>query len=145
MNSGVNQMQNKRQSVLFHYLKEKSTTMCYSRKDYKFQKHLCKNTSELLQETNIKKVSVPEAYARSCQLSMMDFFAKIVKEFQPFTISAKTFSSHRMFDRVLIKPLYTLSNSIVLKNCFILSFSIMICPFHMRRRSRNIYIIDRSL
>ena len=91
MNSGVNQMQNKRQSVLFHYLKEKSTTMCYSRKDYIFQKHLCKNTSELLQETNIKKVSVPEAYARSRQLSMMDFFAKIVKEFQPFTISAKTF------------------------------------------------------
>ena len=75
---------------------------------------------------------------------MMDLFAKIVKDFQSFTISAKTFSSHRIFDRVLNKPLYTLSNSLILENCFILSFSIMICPFHMRARSRNIYIIDPS-
>ena len=34
---------------------------------------------------------------------MMDLFAKIVKDFQPFTISAKIFPSHRMFDKVLNK------------------------------------------
>ena len=55
--------------------------MCYSRKNDIFQKHLCKNTSELLQEENIKKGSVPEAYVGPCQLSMMDHFAKIVKDF----------------------------------------------------------------
>ena len=118
--------------------------MCYARKDYIFQKHLCKNTAELLQEENVKKASVSEAYVGPCQLSMMDLFAKIVKNFQPFTISAKIFPSHRMFDRVLNKPLYTLCNSFILENCFILSFSIT-CPFHTRTRSRNIYIMDRSL
>ena len=55
--------------------------MCYSRKDYIFQKPLCKNTAELLQEENIKKVSAPEAYVGPCQLSMMDLFARTVKDF----------------------------------------------------------------
>ena len=55
--------------------------MCYPRKDYIFQKPLCKNTAELLQEEHIKKVSVPEAYVGRCQLSMMDLFAKTVKDF----------------------------------------------------------------
>ena len=103
------------------------------------------DTAELLQEENIKIASVPETNVGPCQLSMMDFFAKIVKDFQPFTISAKIFPPHRMFDRVLNKNLYTLSNYFILENCFILSFSIMICPFHMRTRSRNICILDRSL
>ena len=56
-------------------------TMCYSTKDYISQKHLCKNTSELLQEANFKKFSVPEANVGTCELSMMDLFAKIVKDF----------------------------------------------------------------
>ena len=106
------------------------------------------DTAELLQEENISvqwKASVPETNVGPCQLFMMDLFAKIFKDFQPFTISAKIFPSHRMFDRVLNKTLYTLSNSFILENCFILSFSIMICPFYMRTRSRNIYIMDRSL
>ena len=55
--------------------------MCYPRKDYIFQKPLFKNTAELLQEEHIKKVSVPEAYVGRCQLSMMDLFAKTVKDF----------------------------------------------------------------
>ena len=105
---------------------------------------MCKNTAELLQEEKTKKVNVPETYVGFCQLSMMDLFAKIAKDFQSFTISEKTFSSHRIFDRVLNKPLYTFSNSLILENCFILSFSIMMCPFHMRARSWNIYIIDPS-
>ena len=49
----------------------------HSRKDYIFKKHLCKNTAELLQEENMKKVNVPEAYVGACQLSMMDLFATI--------------------------------------------------------------------
>ena len=49
----------------------------HSRKDYIFQKHLCKNTAELLQEENMKKVNVLEA----CQLSMIHLFAKNVKNF----------------------------------------------------------------
>ena len=53
----------------------------HSRKDYIFQKHWCKNTAELLQEENTKKVNVPEAYVGACQLSMMDYFAKIMKDF----------------------------------------------------------------
>ena len=53
----------------------------HSRKDYIFQKYLCKNTAELLQEENMKKVNVPEAHIGACQLSMMDLFAKIVKDF----------------------------------------------------------------
>ena len=53
----------------------------HSRKDYIFQKHLCKNTAELLQEENMKKVNVPEAYVGPCQLAMMDLFPKIVKDF----------------------------------------------------------------
>ena len=56
-------------------------TMCYSTKDYISQKHLCKNTSGLLQEENVKKFSVPEAHVGTCELSMMDLFAKIVKDF----------------------------------------------------------------
>ena len=52
-----------------------------SRKDYIFQKHLCKNTAEIWQEENMKKVNVPEAYVGACQLSVMDLFAKIVKHF----------------------------------------------------------------
>ena len=53
----------------------------HSRKDYIFQKHLCKNTAELLQEENTRKVNVPVAYVGACQLSMMDLLAKIVKDF----------------------------------------------------------------
>lgn len=34
-----------------------------------------------MQEKNIEKVSIPEAYLGPCQLSMMNFFAIIVKDF----------------------------------------------------------------
>ena len=51
------------------------------RKDHIFQKHLCKNTAELMQEKNIEKVSIPEAHLGPCQLSMINFFAKTVKGF----------------------------------------------------------------
>ena len=36
--------------------------MCFSNTDYIFQNYLCKNTAELLQEENIKNVSVSETY-----------------------------------------------------------------------------------
>ena len=36
---------------------------------------------ELMQEKNIEKVSIPEAYLGPRQLSMMNFFAIIVKDF----------------------------------------------------------------
>ena len=55
--------------------------MCYLRKDYLFQRHLCKNKAELMQEENIEKMSVLEAYLGPFPLSMMDLFAKIVKDF----------------------------------------------------------------
>ena len=92
----------------------------------------------IFKQIKLKKFNVQEAYVGPCQLSMMDLFAKIIKEFYSFTVSAKTISSSRIFDRVLNKPLCTLSNSLILENCFILSFSIMICPFHMRARSRKL-------
>ena len=38
----------------------------HSIKDYIFQKHLGKNTAELLHEENMKKVNVPEAYVGTC-------------------------------------------------------------------------------
>ena len=53
----------------------------HSRKDYIFQKRLHKNTAELLQEENMKKANLPEANVGPCQLSMMDLFAKILKDF----------------------------------------------------------------
>ena len=62
--------------------------MCYIKMDYLFQSHLSKNTAKLIEEENIKKVSVPEAYLGPCQLPLMDLFAKIVKEIWPYTISA---------------------------------------------------------
>lgn len=34
-----------------------------------------------MQEKNIEKVSIPEAYLGPCQSSMMNFFAIIVKDF----------------------------------------------------------------
>ena len=34
-----------------------------------------------MQEENIEKVSVPEAYLGPCQLSMINLFTKIVKDF----------------------------------------------------------------
>ena len=34
-----------------------------------------------MQEESIEKVSVPEEYLWPCQLSMMKFFEKIVKDF----------------------------------------------------------------
>ena len=60
---------------------EQCTAMFSPRKDHIFQKHLCKNTAELMQEKNIEKVSIPEAHLRPCQLSMINFFAKTVKGF----------------------------------------------------------------
>ena len=54
-------MWNKNQPC-FTIWKEKSTTMCYSRTDYIFQNYLCKNTAELWQDENIKRVSVSETY-----------------------------------------------------------------------------------
>ena len=58
--------------LCFTIRSEQFTTMCYLRKDYLFQRHLCKNTAELMQEKNIEKFSVPEAYLGPCELSMMD-------------------------------------------------------------------------
>ena len=66
--------------------------MCYLRKGYLFQRHLCKNTDELTQEENIDKFSVPQVYLGPCQLSMIDFFAKMVKDFWSYTISEKNIS-----------------------------------------------------
>ena len=66
--------------------------MCYLRKGYLFQRHLCKNTDELIQEENIEKFSVPQVYLGPCQLSMIDFFAKMVKDFWSYTISEKNIS-----------------------------------------------------
>ena len=37
-----------------------------------------------MQKKNIEKVSIPEAYLGPCQLSMMNFFAIIVKDFLLF-------------------------------------------------------------
>ena len=40
-----------------------------------------KNTAKLLQEQNMEKVNVSEAYVGPCQLSIIDLSAKIVKDF----------------------------------------------------------------
>ena len=72
------------------------------------------NTAGLMQEKNIEKVSVPEACLRPCQLFMVNFFAKIVKDFEQFVISERTLLLQQMFDRVLNTSLYTLSNSFIL-------------------------------
>ena len=116
---------------MFQYLKREICDDVLSQKGLYIPKTFVKEYSWTFEIREYKKASVSEAYVGPCQLSVMDLFAKIVKDFSPFTISAKIFPSHRMFDRVLNKPLYTLSNSFILENCFILSFSI-ICPFHMR-------------
>ena len=42
-----------------------------------------------MQEENIEQFSVPEAYLGPSQLSMMVFFAKMVKDFWQDTISEK--------------------------------------------------------
>ena len=73
---------------------EQFTTICYLRTDYLFQRHLCKNTAQLMQEENIEKVSVPEVYLGPCSLSMMDLFAKIVKDFGRMLFLQKHF--HRI-------------------------------------------------
>ena len=46
-------MYHKRESVLFHYLKRKIYDYVLSQKGCIFQKNLCENTAELLQEENI--------------------------------------------------------------------------------------------
>ena len=56
-------------------------TMCYLRTDYLFQRHLCKNTTQLMQEEKIEKVSVPEVYLVPCSLSMIDLTVKSFKDF----------------------------------------------------------------
>ena len=66
----------------------------HSRKDYIFQKNLCKNTAEILQEKNMKKVNVPEAYVGPFQLSMMGLCVKIVKDFRRLLFLQKYF--HRI-------------------------------------------------
>ena len=143
INSRVNQIQNKMHSALFHFLNRKIYDYVLFYKRLYILKNICARIHlNFCKKRMSKKFSVPEVHVETCELSMMDLFAKIVKDFQPFTISPKTFSSHRMLDRVLTKPLYTLSNSLILENCFIFSLSIMICPFHMRTRNQNIYIID---
>ena len=71
---------------------EQFTTMYYLRKGYLFQRHLCKNTDELMQEENIEKFSVLEVYLGPCQLSIVEFFAKMVKDFWSYTISEKNIS-----------------------------------------------------
>ena len=129
---------------MFQYLKREICDDVLSQKGLYIPKAFVQEYSWTFERREYKKASVSEAYVGPCQLCMMDLFAKIVKDFSPLTISAKIFPSHRMFDRVLNKPLHNLSNSFILENCFILSFSI-ISPFHMRARSRNIYIMDRSL
>ena len=48
-------------------------TMCYE--------HLCKNTTQLMQEEKIEKVSVPEVYLVPCSLSMIDLTVKSFKDF----------------------------------------------------------------
>ena len=55
--------------------------MFNTEKDHIFQKHLCKNTAELVQEKSIEKVSIPEAFLAHCKLSMMNFFARNFKDF----------------------------------------------------------------
>ena len=45
-----------------------------------------------MQEENIEKFSVLEVYLGPCQLSMIDFFAKMVKDFWSYTISEKNIS-----------------------------------------------------
>ena len=66
--------------------------MCYLRKGYLFQRHLCKNTDELMHEESIEKFSVPEVHLGPSQLSMIDFFVKTVKGFWSYTISEKNIS-----------------------------------------------------
>ena len=48
-------------------------------------------------------VQISEAYSEPCQMSWVEFFAKIVNDLKPLTISAKT--SSQIFDRVLNTPL----------------------------------------
>ena len=55
--------------------------MCYPRKDYELQNYLCEKTVEHIQEENIEKASVLEAYLGPCQLPMAKLFAKIVRVF----------------------------------------------------------------
>ena len=105
--------------------------MCYLRKGYLFQRHLCKNTDELTQEENIDKFSVPQVYLGPCQLTMIDFFAKMVKAFGRILFLKKTFPSHQMFNRVVNTHLPPLSNSFILHLT-----SIMTYQFLMGTRSR---------
>ena len=84
-----------------------------------------------MQEENIEKFSVPEAYLGPRQLLVIDFYANMVKDFWSYTISEKTFPSHQMFDRVVNAHLPPLSNSFILHLT-----SIMIFEFLMGTRSR---------
>ena len=93
-------------------------------------KHLCKNTGELMQEQNIEKLSILEAYLGPCQFSLMDPFAKIVRLLAVYYICKNISIAPKMFDRVLNTSLYTLSNS------FILCITPIIFPFHMGIKSR---------
>ena len=45
-----------------------------------------------MQEENIEKFSVPEAYLGPCQLLVIDFYANMVKDFWSYTISEKNIS-----------------------------------------------------
>ena len=55
--------------------------MRYPRKDYELQNYLCEKTVEHIQEENIEKASVLEAYLGPCQLPMAKLFAKMVRVF----------------------------------------------------------------
>ena len=81
-------------------------------KDHIFQKHLCKNTAELVQEKSIEKVSIPEAFLAPCKLSMMNFLLEILRTFSSLLFLQEHL--YQMFDKVLSTPLYILSNSLIL-------------------------------